>query len=128
MKPFTTDLTGEATVVAEETTRFLAFVIQDEDDVGIPAAELQSLTLTLFDRRTGQILNNRDGVSILNANGGTVDGAGNGELELTPADNMIFTAGRVEEDHVVLVEWEDANGRVGRHVILLRVENLAKVP
>jgi len=128
VKPFTTDLTGAATRIAEETTRFLAFVIQDEDDVGIPAAELQSLTLTLFDRRTGQILNSRDGVDILNANGGTVDGAGNGELKLTPADNVIFTAGRVEEDHVALVEWEDANGQVGRHVILLRVENLAKVP
>lgn len=129
-KPFETDLTAPTYVIAEQTTRFLEFQLLDENDSGIPAAELQSLTLTLYDPRTGAIINSRDDMSVLNANGGTVDAQGNAVLELGPADNVIVgqNAGLVQEDHVALLEWVyEAGTRQGRHLIFLRVENLAKV-
>jgi len=126
---FRSTLDAVAERIAEKSTRTLRFVTADENGDAVGAAELATLTLTLYDKRSKTILNSRDHQSILNANGGTVDASGNGELVLADADNALVSQGRSSEMHVALIEWTWAGGtKSGRHEIVLTVENLQKVP
>lgn len=127
-RDYETSLIDDASIIAEKTTKKLSFVVRDEADVAIPAANLSTLTATLYVKRSGAIINSRNAQSILNANGGTVDSSGNGTLTLTPADNAIVSATGAEEDHELLIEWTYAAGvKAGKHLIHLRVANLTKV-
>jgi len=127
-RDYETWLTDDESIIAEKTTAKLAFVVQDEAGVAIPAASLTTLVATLYVRRGGAIINSRTAQSILNANGGTVDAGGNGTLILVPADNAIVSATGAIEDHDLLIEWTyNAGAKAGKHLLHLRVANLAKV-
>lgn len=54
----------------------------------IPAANLATLTLTLFEASAGRILNNRSAQNVLGANGGTVESS-SVRIRLQPLDNAI---------------------------------------
>jgi hypothetical protein len=51
---------------------------------------MSSMKATLYDRVSGSVINSRSLQSVLNANGGTLDGSGNFGLTLTPVDNPII--------------------------------------
>lgn len=119
------DLTD--TPIAEETTQRINFTVVDEDGVGIPAASLDSLTVTLFTTRANTIINSRDTIDILNANGGSVDANGVGYWLMDPDDNAIIGGGK-SEHHTALFEWGWATTREGRQPVLLKVCNLKQVP
>jgi hypothetical protein len=120
------DLTDDP--IAEEATARIDFTVTDEDGVGIPAASLDGLTVTLFEERSGQIINSRTDVNILNANGGTVDANGVGTWLMDPDDN-VFVAGGQQEYHVALFEWTFGGGsKDGKQPVRLKVINLQQVP
>ena len=119
------DLTGSP--IAEETSQRINFTVVDEDGVGIPAAGLTSLTLTLFTKRANTIINGRDATDILNVNGGTVGVDGVGSFLMTPDDNVISGTGKVEY-HTALFEWAWGTGKEGKQPVKLKVVNLQQVP
>lgn len=112
----------------ELKTSKLTAKLQDENGVGLPVGQITALTLTLYDQKTGTVVNGRDKQSILGVNGGSVDGSGNLALELAPADMALVDAGLSMETHVALIEWTYTGGKKGAHEVVFRVDNLAKVP
>ena len=117
------------TPIAENASARFTGVLKDEGGSTIPAASLTTLTLTIYDQATGAVINSRNDVSILNANGGVVDGSGNLVMQFDPADNAIQDATKILEPHIWLFEWSWLSGaRAGRQEVLVKVLNMVKVP
>ncbi len=111
-------------VVVEKTDRKIEFQVTDADGVGLPAASLTTLTATVYDRLSGTMIAPQ--VNILNQNGTSVDGAGNGVLDVKAAWLAIQDDTQEEETHVILIEWTYPTSRSLAGELLLRVANLAK--
>ena len=112
--------------VNEKTTARYTAQIVDELNVGIPAASLSTLTLTLYGVVSGTILNSRNAQNVLNANGVTVDSSGNLVWTMAPADNAILGT-QALETHAALFVWTWAGTKEGRHEVIILVDNLQKV-
>jgi hypothetical protein len=124
---YRSDLTD--TPIAEQTRAALTFTVQDEDGTALADTDLDTLTVTLYNVTDGAVINSRTATSILNANGGTVSGAGAGRWEMDPADTAIIGTGALVEDHVALFAWSwggDADN-VGRAEVVHRVNALTNV-
>src|SRR5262245_7000457 len=112
--------------VIEKTTCRYTATLTDELGSVIPAASLTTLTLTLFDRRTGSIINSLNAQNVLNANGVTVDSSGNLIWTMSPADNAITGSWDVEE-HGAMFEWTwSAGAKGGKHEVSFVVTNYVK--
>lgn len=95
--------------VPQGSTLKLSFTIYDDNGVVLPAASLLTFTLTLYEETSGQILNARDHVNVLNLNGGTVDALGNATMTLLPADGVLVATSTSSEVHVAQFEWTYSN-------------------
>src|ERR1041385_3588911 len=76
---------------------YSAVFVQSDGKTPIPNGSLLTLTLTLTDAKTGRLINGRQGVTVLNANGGVLDvssnpATGNFSWVPLPADNPISEA------------------------------------
>jgi len=114
----------------EKATRYLSCTITDIDGV-TPLANADSilltLTLTLYEARTGSIINTCAVRNILNANGGVVTSAGALTVRLDAADMACLTSG-ASETHIALLEWTWGSPvKAGKHEIAFTVANLLKV-
>jgi hypothetical protein len=119
---YQTDLTADP--YAEKSTQKINFTVEDEDG---NAVQPETLTVTLYNQADGAIINSRNAINILNANGGSVS-AGVGYWIMDPDDNAIVNDARDEEIHVALFEWTWNSGQRGAPwEVLLNVRNLAKV-
>jgi len=114
------------TSILERTTVVYEADIQDETGTGIPAASLTTLTLTLYDLASGNIINGRNDTSILNLSIGTVDIAGSLQVVFAPED-MAFVGTGTSETHVALFEFSYNSGRQGKHRAFFTVVNEPKV-
>lgn len=121
--------------VRESSTARLTATLKDETETAIPAASINTLTLLLYDQltelaspgSTGAVINSRNRVNILNANGCTATSSGGVTLTLTPADNVIVNTGESSERHVALFEWTYAAGlKGGKEEVLIDVSNYAR--
>lgn len=104
--------------IEEGTTGLYSATLVDEDGSPITADDLDSMTITLRDKQTSVVINERDAQPCLNEADVTVDGSGILRWQLTPADNVIVTPsccppGR-RERHVLTLRWVFAGGRVGK--------------
>lgn len=99
------------------------------DEVGDPIqlADLAALTLTLYEKSSETVINNRNDIDVLNASIGTVDAIGNWTLDLTAADMAILDTNRSKETHVALLEWTYGLSGEGREEIEFQVYNMRKV-
>lgn len=117
--------------VLEETTFEYAGVLTNEKELPVPDTDLDSLTLTLYDKKTGVIINSRDNQDILNTNDGTVDASGNFTWQASPEDNDIIDDTLLDgqlEEHVALFTWKYNSGvSTGRHQLSIFVQQLTKV-
>lgn len=115
---------------AEKTTLTLTATITDVDGV-TPLANadsiLTTLTLDLYEKASGTVVNSRTAQSIKNTNGGTITSAGLLTLRLDPADlTRVSTAG--SETFVALVRWSwGSPTKYGAHEIVFIVRDLTKV-
>lgn len=111
----------------ERTSPIYTGTLTDSVGDAVPLAAISTLTLTLFDQQTGQILNSRDSQDVKNANNVTV-AATSGLLtwQLQPADTAIIDGAKAVERHLALFTWTTAT-QTGRHVVNIDVTNLAKV-
>jgi hypothetical protein len=93
------------TPVASGTSASLQLQLTDGDDADLAGNVVDEVTLTLFDRATGRILNSRSASNVLNAGGGTLSDSGLLDLDLSPADNAMADAGACTEEHVARLDW-----------------------
>lgn len=113
-----------ATAVITATIRNLAGEV-------IPAGSLDELVATLYDEKSGDLLNERDHVDVLNANGGTVDVNGVFSMRLDADDMVIVNDARASELHICLLEWKYTvafQQFEGKAEIAFMVKNLVRVP
>ncbi len=112
----------------ERTTGRYTAVLVDESDVPVGSTIITALTLTLYDKASGAIINSRNDQNALNANGVTLDVSGNLAWTVSYLDNVILDSGKHVEHHVALFEWVWASGtKEGRHEVAIQVVNLEKV-
>jgi hypothetical protein len=127
---------SEPTIVLEELARELStyaitgtLVAPPEFPNGIPLASLVTVTLTLYDVTTGDIINGVDHVDILNTDRGVIGALGAFTITLHPGDNPILDDTLTEEAHRALLEFEYNLGLDGgKQRIEIRVVNFEKVP
>jgi hypothetical protein len=83
----------------------------------IPGSSLTSLTLSIINVGTDAVINNRNQVNVLNANGGEVDEDGNFVLFLTPGDTSLAdTPSLISVERALVMDWSYNGGQsVGRH-------------
>lgn len=116
--------------VPEKTSLRYRASLTKEDGTALAAAELSTLTLTLYALDTARtIINSVNGTNILNVGRGTIDANGLLTVILTPDDTQVLDATLAEEKHVLLFQGTYASGaKATRHEVLLTVLNLTKVP
>jgi hypothetical protein len=110
--------------VNEQTTARYTAKLVDETGAVVPGSTLSSLTLLLYDKATGQILNSRNNQNVLNMNGVAVDETGNLVWILSPSDNAIITDTLTTEVHVAVFTGRWGAGKEITHDIAITVRNL----
>ena len=115
--------------VNERTTaRYTSGPLTDEDGVVVAGSILSSATLTLYDERTGNILNSRSAQNVNQANGVTISDAGIVSWLMVPADNAIVNTKLPQEVHVAVFDFRwDAGSSRAMHEVKFIVNNLGKV-
>jgi hypothetical protein len=118
----------------EGTSGLYSFALVDLEGQSIDSAFLTSLTLTLYDVDSNQIVNNRLDQNIFNANDGTVTTTASltpvttVTFNLRPADTVILNEHRLVEYRVLSFRWTwDSGQEVGRHAVQFGIENLLDV-
>tara|TARA_R100001132_G_scaffold8792_1_gene8422 strand:- start:488 stop:1084 length:597 start_codon:yes stop_codon:yes gene_type:complete len=76
----------------EGSTAFYRAAFTDEDGVRINSADIDSITLTLYDVDSGAIINSRDSQSVHDANGGTYAFSNASITDATNADPIVITS------------------------------------
>lgn len=120
-------------LIAERSSAKLTSVLRDENQVPLPLADLDTLTLTFYLRADPRrIINERSAQDVKNANGCTYHStSGLLTWPMTDLDNAIIgktPPGRIEE-HIALFEWTWAGDtKSGNHEYLIRVEARSHVP
>jgi hypothetical protein len=125
-------LTEAERTVNEGTTFLYTCTLKDETGAAVPLSAVNTLTLTLYNKETGTIINSRNVQNVLNANNVTLH-ATSGLLSwlAQPADNIIVTTDRIageREKHIALFEWTWSTTKKGKHELIILVKNLAMVP
>lgn len=112
----------------EETSATVGFTVRDELGNRVPAAAFTSATLTLYDERSGTVLNSRDHVTILNANNVTIGAPLDGDVRwsVQPADGVIQNDQLSVERHVALFEFFWPTGTF-RHEVVLDTSDVSKL-
>lgn len=117
------------TKVAENSTAKITATVVDENGVGLAAASLTTITLTLYLKGTPATkINSRDDQDVKNTNGVTISSAGALVWTMEPDDNPIIDNSKSSEDHIALFEWTYNSGaKAGKHEVEVTVQNLANV-
>jgi hypothetical protein len=127
----TANQTRQPFTVNERQTALLSFQLVDELGEDIALTDLTSLTVTLYDIASGEIINERESSDALNANDVEVSAAGLVSWTMTPDDNAILKtaiqAGSYER-HMALFEWGWNGDKEGREPIEIYVTQMTKVP
>lgn len=114
--------------VQEESSYELTIPWLDQADAPLPLVEVATLILTLYEVRSGTIINSRSAQDILNANGVTFH-ATTGIMVWTiqPSDTTFATTTR-KETHRALFELTLGTGGKKKVQVDLVVSNLQRVP
>ncbi len=116
----------------EKTGAVYTAYLKDADGTVIPLGNIGTITLTLYDVSSGDIINTREDQDVLNANNVTIH-ATSGLLtwEMQADDNPIVSASlRVgaKEHHKALFEFAgNFTASPGKHEVDIKVLNLGKV-
>lgn len=109
--------------------RIVAYLTEEDEVTRLPNGTLSSLRFTLYaDDESHTIINNRDALNVLNANGGVIEGDGRFVMTLSPADNPILNDALDVERHIARFDWGWGVGKVGRYDLVLVVRNQVRVP
>lgn len=118
------NLTGSP--IAPGTTPVYSVQLIDGYGNGIPASALNTLTLTICDTSTRQIVNSCQDVNILNMGRGTVDALGNVQVQLLAADTALEIESDPYEYRSLVLRWTYNSGAgIGEHQVNLLMQPLA---
>ena len=96
----------------------------DENGTAITSSDLSSLTLSLFDTKTEEIINSVQDINILNTDRGTIDSEGNLSVELRPEDTL--SDSNVPLDRSIVLNWiYGTDNKKGRHQAIFRISRLS---
>lgn len=109
------------------TGKYTGTLTQEDGETIVPGSVLDSLTLTLKDITTGQVINSRNAQNVLNANNVTVDENGLLTWTLLPADLPFLRKNPPPFDsdvevHIAVFEWTWNNTKAGRKKVFILVE------
>lgn len=111
----------------EGSTATLAAILKSDTGAILGADDLSSLTVTLYDERSGAVINGCSDRNILGQNGGEFDG---NEFKLTLSSDDLTIPGphRVQNQNFVLFfKWTYNGGaKAGKQEIVLSVKNFLK--
>lgn len=114
--------------VCEKTTSQLVLQLTDQDDTALTSGQVSSVALTLYEKRSGTVLNSRSAQDINGVNGGSLSAGGVLTLVLSHLDNALVSQVTASEDHVALIEYTWASGaRYGKKQVTFTVINQTKV-
>ena len=118
-----------ADVLSERSSARYTAILKDEAGVVIPAANINTLTLTLFNLKDESIINSRSSQNVLNVNNVTIDSNGLLTWSIQGLDNPIVDNTQAFETHRALFEmvW-DSSTKQNKWTIDLTVKNLGLVP
>lgn len=85
----------------ENVTLRITGTFEDDTGVVIPGPSLGTVTLTIYDVRTGGIATGFDHLDII----AFVDVTGALSYKIAPAGSLLLSPNRLSEDKVALVEW-----------------------
>lgn len=123
-------LTVEQRTFLEGASGVYTATLKDQDGTAIPAAQISTLTLTLYNKEDGSIINSRNAQNVLNANGVTVhvtsglltwviDGLDSPIVGVVPFGEY--------EEHIALFEGTTVSGADIVHEISLLVRSVRYV-
>lgn len=95
----------------------------DRDGTALGSGTISTLTLTLYDLRSGNIINSKDGADI----SASLSVGGALTLDLDALDMVVTDDNQKKERHVALVEWAWAGTKEGNEEIEFTVVNQEKV-
>lgn len=123
-----------AEINEKSTARIDGLKLTDETGAAIAGTSLATFTLTLYDRLTGSIINNRNAQDIKGGGSGandvTIDESGNVVWTMRSTDNVLVATDAPEfEDHIALFEWTWGSNPVKRssEEYVLRIKRVLKV-
>lgn len=115
--------------IMEGTTPKITATIQDENDAVIDVADLNTVTLTLYnlDDADNTIINSRNAQDVKNANNVTISSLGALVWSVQVLDTAIVGSTETERHRAVFAWTYNSGTKTGRHVIDMVIRNLEKV-
>lgn len=116
--------------MTEGTTPDYRAHLVDVNEDPVPGDALDFLTLKYFNEYSEVYINGREGFSVHNANGVTIDDAGLMVWRLRPEETVILDDSLHQEPHIALFEfsWAGPSGpEYGKHVVRFLIQNISKV-
>lgn len=112
---------------ASGTTPLYTALLQDNRGNPAPGSFLDSLTLSIVNTLTGEIINSVDKVDVLNTGRGQLDEAGNLSIQLEVGDTSLdSTPGTLQIQRSLILDYSYAGGSlVGRHQVNFILSALA---
>ncbi len=124
-------LSTTARQVWEKSTAVYKATLVDENGNPISGTSLTTLTLTLYNKADGSIINSRNAQDVLGKNNVTVGTDGVLTWTIQPEDNVIVAPeGDVTENEQHVAEWcwtWSTPAKTGRYPVTIEVKNLEKV-
>lgn len=103
----------------------------DESGNALGSSALTSLTLTLYDKVSTNIINSRTSQNILNANQVTLDAYGKLTWYWLPLDMILVDTTKLTETHIALFEakWLDTDSRLRQlnHEVIFVVNSISNL-
>jgi len=115
-------------VLGEGSSARYTAILKDEAGVLIPVANINTLTLTLFNLKDETIINSRNAQDVKNLNNVTIDSNGLLTWNIQALDTPIVDTTQAFETHRALFSmvW-DSSTKQNRWTIDFTIRNLAKV-
>lgn len=111
--------------LCELSSAILTATLTDETDAPVAGNLVSQMTLTLFDKDTEEVINQREDQDVLNANGGSLSAQGIFTLVLDPLDLVILYPVNNIESRIARLDWKYGSPpKTGRAEIEFPVENL----
>ena len=122
-----------STILLQDTTGIYSFEMVDQDEVAIDVAQLETVTLTYYDKETRQIINTREAQDVLQNNNVIITTVAGPPIvttlrwDIQQEDTVIIDSRRELETHIALFEWTWATTRKGVHEVQFQVESILYV-
>ena len=113
--------------INEATTGRYTATMYDETGTVIDGTAMDTMTLTLYDKKTGAVINSRSAQNVKNTNGVAVTSAGALTWTIAYADTaMVGSEGRERHVATFIGTW-DSGAKKFVHVVEMDVVNATKV-